>query len=141
MAENTCAFRVGCLLEIRVACGYRSVADVDDMIRQIGLAVSSISPEQKYVIAADWRAVGVMSPETSARARAMLAGTNARVVRSSILIQAEHSIAQLQVQRIVREADNANRRHFTNARAQHTWLSEVLTPAEAARLAEFLELT
>jgi hypothetical protein len=111
------------------------------MIRQIGLAVSSISPEQKYVIAADWRAVGVMSPETSARARAMLAGTNARVVRSSILIQAEHSIAQLQVQRIVREADNANRRHFTNARAQHTWLSEVLTPAEAARLAEFLELT
>jgi hypothetical protein len=128
-------------LEIRVANGYRSVADVDDMVRMISLAVSGLAPEQKFVIAADWRAVNVMSPETSTRARAMMMGTNARVRRSSILTADAQSTTQLQVLRLVREADNENRRHFTRAREQHAWLSEVLTPEESSRLSEFLGLT
>lgn len=128
-------------MEIRVANGYRSVADVDDMVRMISLAVSGLAPEQKFVIAADWRAVNVMSPETSTRARAMMMGTNARVRRSSILTADAQSTTQLQVLRLVREADNENRRHFTRAREQHAWLSEVLTPEESSRLSEFLGLT
>jgi hypothetical protein len=128
-------------LEIRVANGYQSVADVDDMVRSISLAVSGLAPEQKFVIAADWRAVNVMSPETSARARTMMLGNNARVRRSSILTADAQSTTQLQVLRLVREADNENRRHFTSAREQHAWLCEVLTPQESSRLSEFLGLT
>jgi 3-oxoacyl-ACP reductase-like protein len=141
MASNTCEFKVGRLMEIRVAAGYRSVADVDAMIRMIGERVSGLAPEAKYVIAADWRNVTVMSPETATRVRAMLSKSNARAERSSILTLAVQSTANLQVQRLVREAENDNRRHFVSARGQHDWLSQVLTAEESVRLSAFLGLT
>jgi|SRR4051812_18795008 hypothetical protein len=141
MPLNTCEFRIGRLMEIRVGGGYRSAADVDEMIQMIADRVSKLPADQKYVIAADWRSVTVMSPETAARVRLMLAKTNARVERSSILTTADHSTANLQVERLVREAENENRRHFVNARDQYKWLSEVLSLVESRRLSDFLGLT
>jgi hypothetical protein len=141
MVSNSCEFCVGRLMEIRVARGYRSVEDIDDMIAMMIDRVSKFPAAQRYVIAADWRNVTVMSPETAVRARAMLSKANARVERSSILTKSEQSTANLQVLRLVREAENENRRHFISARAQHVWLSEVLTPEESARLAKFLGVT
>jgi hypothetical protein len=127
-------------MEIRVARGYRSVEDVDEMIQLMTDRVNSLAPEQKFVIAADWRSVTVMSPETAARARAMLTKSNARMVRSAILTHSDQSLTNLQIQRLVREAENENRRHFISAREQYLWLAEVLTREESARLAEFLGL-
>ena len=49
----------------------------------------------------------------SARARDMLARSNPRVLRSSILVDPTHHTANLQVLRLLKEADNENRRHFT----------------------------
>lgn len=141
MASNSCEFRVGRLMEIKVAHGYRSVEDVDDMIAMMMDRVSNFPDTQRYVIAADWRNVTVMAPETAVRARAMLSKSNARVERSSILTKSEQSTTNLQVLRLVREAENENRRHFISARAQHAWLSEVLTREESVRLAEFLGVT
>jgi hypothetical protein len=138
MAVNTCEFRVGRLMEIRVAAGYRSVEDVDEMIAMMVDRVSRLDPDVKYVIAADWRNVTVMSPETAARARLMLAKSNARVERSSILTRKLHPTANLQVERLVREAENENRRHFVYARDQYKWL---LSHDESRRLSEFLGLT
>jgi len=140
MASNTCNFVVGRLLEIRVAAGYRSVTDVDGMIGMMQGQVSRLPVDDKYSIAADWRAVHIMSPETSTRARAMMAKSNPRVTRSAILTLPEESTTNLQVLRIVREAENAARRHFTTAPEMHRWLSEVLTTQEARRLASFLGL-
>ena len=128
-------------MEIRVAGGYRSVGDVDEMIQMMVDRVSKLAANTKYVIAADWRKVSVMSPETATRVRAMLSKANARVERSSILTTADQSTANLQVQRLVREAENENRRHFVIARDQYNWLSEVLTPEESRRLSEFLGIT
>ena len=127
-------------MEIRVAQGYRSVEDVDEMIAMMVERASALPADQRYVVAADWRHVIVMSPETAARARAMLSKSNARVERSSILTHSDQSLTNLQIQRLVREAENANRRHFVSAREQYLWLSEVLTREESARLAEFLGL-
>ena len=128
-------------MEIRVARGYRSVEDVDEMIAMMVERVSQLPPEQRYVIAADWRGVAVMSPDTATRVRAMLTKSNARVERSSILTLSDRSaLTNLQVERLVREAENDNRRHFTSAREQYLWLSEVLTRVESARLADFLGL-
>jgi hypothetical protein len=76
MLRNTCEVVVGRLLEIRVAAGYRTVADVDEMIAMIRESVSKLPSATKVVIAADWRAVQVMPPDTAARAREMLAGAN-----------------------------------------------------------------
>jgi hypothetical protein len=127
-------------MEIRVAGGYRSVTEVDEMIRLMADRVSTLPANEKYVIAADWRNVTVMSPETATRVRAMLSKSNARVERSSILTTSLQSTANLQVERLVREAENENRRHFVDARAQHHWLSEILTRKESRRLFEFLGL-
>jgi len=137
---NTCEIHTGRLMEIRVAASYRSVQDVDDMIRMIGDHFAHPPPDGKVVIAADWRAVSLMSEATSERARQMLTGSNPRILRSSILVNPGDAIASLQVVRLVREAENDHRRHFTSPRAQFEWLAEVLTDQERDRLKVFLDL-
>jgi hypothetical protein len=141
MSANTCELHVGRLLEVRVAAGYHSVRDVDRMIGLLQAHFGKLGLGERCVIAADWRNVGMMSPETAVRAREMLVRAHPRVIRSAVLTLPERSLANLQVGRLVREADNEHRRHFTNAVEQHRWLSEVLTEAEQARLSEFLDLT
>ena len=138
--RNTCELVEGHLLEIRVAAGYRSVADINEMIDMIAQNVATLPADAKYAIAADWRAVHLMAPDVAVRAREMLANTNPRVSRSSILTLPENPLTNLQVVRLIREAENPHRRHFTSAREQHAWLSEVLTEKESARLWEFLGL-
>src|SRR5258706_1341493 len=140
MDRNTCEFVEGLLLEIRVAAGYRTVDDINQMIRMIKDNMAKLRPEDKFAIAADWRAVHLMPPEVAARAREMLQVVNPRVTRSSILTLPENPVTNLQVIRLVREAENSSRRHFTSAKEQHAWLSEVLTPKESRRLATFLGL-
>jgi hypothetical protein len=138
MISNTCEFVVGRLLEIRVARGYKSLEDVDEMIGMIGESVARLPGTEKYCIAADWRAVHLMPPDTAARAREMLAKVNPRVVRSAILTLPEEAVTNLQVVRLVREAQNASRRAFTDAKEMTNWLSDVLSAAELARLCTFL---
>jgi hypothetical protein len=141
VVKNTCQFVVGRLLELRVAAGYRSVADVDDMIGIIRAEIGKLDPVVKCVIAADWRAVRVMRPETADRVRVMLLTMNPRVIRSAILTLPVNPTTNLQVVRLVHEAENANRKHFTSPLALHQWLSEVLTKQEWERLRVFLGTT
>jgi hypothetical protein len=138
---NTCEIHVGRLMEIRVDDGYRSVRDVDRMIVMMQAHMSAMTPGQKYIIAADWRNVRMMAPETAARAREMLARSNPRVIRSAILSSPDRSLANLQVVRLIREAESTSRRNFINVDESYLWLAEVLTEAERVRLAEFLSLT
>jgi hypothetical protein len=137
---NTCEVVTGRLLEIRVAAGYKTVADVDHMIDMIRRNMAKLQNEEKMVIVADWRPVTVMPPETAVRAREMLAGVNPRVTRSAILSQPEDSTKNLQVVRLIREAENPARRHFTEPAALAAWLSQVLTVDETERLRAFLSL-
>jgi len=140
MIRNTCELVEGRLLEIRAAAGYRTVSDVEEMIGMIGETTSKLPVETKFAVAADWRGVHLMSPDTASRAREMLALTNPRVVRSAILTLPENPLTNLQVVRLIREAEHASRRHFTSAQEQYAWLSEILSVEESARLWEFLEL-
>jgi hypothetical protein len=141
MPSNTCESNVGRLLEIRVAAGYQCPEDVDRMIALLRQRIGQLPTGIKFVVSADWRKVGMMSPVTAARVHDMLTFTNPRVQRSAILTLPDTSLANLQTLRLVREAQSANRRHFTQREDQHRWLSEVLTEEESRRLAEFLELT
>jgi hypothetical protein len=141
MDANSCENKVGRLIEVRAASGYRSVEDVDRMMATLRSLSESAPPEMKFVIAADWRAVTIMSPETAARAREMLMSMNPRMIRSAILTSPEQSTANLQVVRLVREAENEGRRMFTDVRKQRDWLAEMLTPPELARLNEFLGIS
>jgi hypothetical protein len=138
---NTCEIHVGRLMEIRVGDGYRSVRDVDRMIVSMQGHMSAMNPGQKCVIVADWRNVSMMAPDTAARAREMLARSNPRVIRSAILSSPDQSLANLQVVRLIREAESTSRRHFISADEQYLWLAEVLTEPERMRLAQFLSIT
>lgn len=138
VVKNTCQVVVGRLLEIRVAAGYRSVADVDDMIGMIRAEIAKLDPTTKCVIAADWRAVRVMPPDTADKASVMLQAMNPRVMRSAILTLAVNPTTNLQVLRLVNQAENADRKHFTSTLALHQWLSTVLTKEESERLRVFL---
>jgi hypothetical protein len=136
--KNTCSRVVHRLVEIRVGAGYRSVSDVDEMIACIGECVRSLPATDHAIIAADWRGVRTMSPETAERARAMFKGANPRVLRSAILVPPDGATTHLQASRLVREAENSSRRLFTDVPSLRAWLGEVLTESERARLAEFL---
>ena len=140
MGLNSCAFVIGRLLEIRADSGYRSVGDVDDMLGLVHVQTAKLPPDAKVVIVADWRSVGVMAPETAARAREMLTSVNPRVSRSAILTLPENSTTNLQVVRLIREAESPHRRHFTAASQLCAWLSAVLGPDESQRLRLFLDL-
>jgi hypothetical protein len=122
-----------------VSAGYNTVDDVDQMMRMIRDNVMGLPPDAKFAIAADWRNVRIMPPDTAARAREMLASVNPRVTRSSVLTLPENATGNLQVVRLVREAENQNRRHFTSTGALHAWLSEVLSRPESDRLRKFLD--
>lgn len=135
---NTCEFVVGRLLEIRAGYGYRSVSDVDHMVAMIGTALTARGSLDKFVIVADWRPVQIMPPEVAQRAREMLARNNPRVVRSAILTLPENPTTNLQVVRLVREAENPERRHFASVPELQRWLAAVLSAEENARLQSFL---
>lgn len=138
MAANTCESVVGRLIEIAVDAGYPRPEDVDAMIAMIGARFASLRPDESAVIAADWRGVRLMGPETSARAHAMLTRVSPRLERSAILVSTHSSTEMLQFVRLVREAQHPSRRIFDTTRPMHAWLAEVLTPPEASRLATFL---
>jgi len=136
---NTCEFVVGGLLEVRVGYGYRSISDVEAMITMIRSAITARGTLQKFAIVADWRSVHIMPPEVAQRAREMLAGNNLRVTRSAILTLPENPTTNLQVVRLVREAENPQRRHFAAVPELQRWLGEVLSPTQITRLASFLD--
>lgn len=138
MGSNTCERVVGRLIEIAVDAGYPRPEDVDAMIAMIGEHVAALPPAKSAVIAADWRGVHLMRPDTSTRAHAMLTRVSPRLERSAILVSTHSSTEMLQFVRLVREAQHPSRRIFDSIEPMHAWLAEVLSPAETTRLATFL---
>lgn len=132
---NTCRIVVGRLVEIDVRGGYRTVADVDDMIQRIKETFDMVPEPTRLVSAADWRSCRVLTQDVSERAVAMLVSMNPRVERGAILHDSTQATSVLQVARIVREANLTNRRVFTDPFEMERWLGEVLNEAERQRLA------
>jgi hypothetical protein len=132
--RNTCAVNVGRLLEIDLAAGYRSVSDVDQMTAMTARQIDQIPEPTRVVIAADWRACRVMTPVVSDRVVDMLERSNPRVERSAILHGVGHATSVLQLARLTREAHLEVRRIFTDPEDMETWLAEVLTSEERARV-------
>jgi hypothetical protein len=135
---NSCAVRVGRLMEIKVDRGYNSAEDVDQMIGFIREALSTLPASQQVVVAADWRGTTLMSPAAAERAHVMLTTVNDRIERSGILASPNSPVAVLQFVRLVRESHHPSRRIVYQPSELEAWLGPVLTPAEADRLAMFL---
>lgn len=129
---------VGRLVEVRAESGYRSPADVDAIFAEIGQQVATIPESQKIVFVVDWRRCPVMSSEAAARMLPAITSTNPRMERSATIASRDSPTALMQFLRLVRESKSEERRLFYDVPELELWLGEVLTPAEAQRLSDFL---
>jgi hypothetical protein len=125
-------------MEIAVDGGYHSPADVEAMTGLIGAQIARLPATTKVIVAADWRGVHLMNPDTAARAHAMLTAQSPRIERSALLVSGTSSTEMLQFVRLVRESAHPSRRIFDHVRGMKTFLSERLESHEATRLDAFL---
>lgn len=125
-------------MEIDVASGYKTVADIEAMVAMIAAGLAQLPAKTRVVIAADWRPCTVFTPDVADRAVRMLTFANPRVERSAILHRPDHATSILQVFRIVKESHFDGRRLFTTAADMEKWLGDVLDPAERERLHAFI---
>ncbi len=90
------------------------------------------------LICADWRPANVMPPDVADRIAGTLRDSRALIARSAILISRERATFNLQVERVVREAQNPVRRTFREMVPMLDWLGELMSPDEAKRAVTFL---
>jgi hypothetical protein len=137
--DNTCEIRVGRLMEIRLLHGYNTLADVETMRERISQAFATLPASQSVVIAADWRYCRLMGAEASDHVGKMIGSFNARIERSGTVTSPDSPVAVLQFLRVIRESKHPGRKLFQNVSELSEYLGELLTPAEQARLAQFLD--
>lgn len=135
---NVAELRVGRLVEVSVDSAYRTADDVHAVFAAIAQIAQRVQ-SKKIVLVADWRRCPIMSEAASKAFADLMRKNNDRVERSAALVGSESPSAMLQFVRMVREADNLNRRLFSDKLELGRWLDEVLDPAEQKRLAEFLD--
>jgi hypothetical protein len=103
----------------------------------IRLAALAGALPAKFVIVADCRLAHTFPPDVADGFGKLMRSDNPRIQRSAILV-GRSALLTLQVERIVREAQNAARRMLREPDAVLSWLGEVLDAEERARLAAFL---
>jgi hypothetical protein len=136
--SNRVELHVGRLLEVRADSGYRSVVEVQEIFAQIAAHVSRLASGVRCVMIVDWRQCPIMSSEAADLLLENIKQNNARLERCAALAGRESPVALLQFLRLVRAADNPNRRLCEDVPQALAWLDPVLTREEAARLREFL---
>ena len=125
----------GCLVVARWS-GMREVQEAMSFRSAVQAAAARVKPA---VICADWRVASVVSPEVSEVVAGMLRATNLLIKRSGILLSSESATFSLQTERLVREANNPQRRTFRQANDLLLWIGEVLSPVELDTARRFLE--
>src|SRR5689334_21183675 len=89
------------------------------------------------IFCVDWRRLSVLSPEVASALAELMKGGNSRTLRSTALI-GERATFGLQMERVIREANNPSRRAFRDPAEMLEWLSEITTAPEQARARDFL---
>ncbi len=92
------------------------------------------------IICTDWRKIDVFAPEVAEAVIGMLNVTNGRVQRGAILLHPDKATFNLQVERVLRDANNPARKSFRNAEKLLAWLSAILEPNELDCAHEFLSI-
>jgi hypothetical protein len=137
MGKNTASLTVGRLIEVRADQGYRTPADVDAIFEAIAREAAKVQSDA-YVTVVDWRGCRLMSPEAAEHMLEKIASVNSRTERSAALARDDSPLAVLQFVRLIRNANHPDRKLFVHSGELYTWLSQVLTAAEQARLKDFL---
>lgn len=133
------------MTEIRNPCGrlvtFRVIPPVDDnnsAQTALELRNTIAAVGGPVLVCADLTAARTFSPETTERFVALMRSDNSKLERGALLVDAASATVQLQIERMVREANLPARRTFRDRAELTAWMKPVLTPAEQAALAEFL---
>jgi hypothetical protein len=129
------ACKVGRFLEVRVVT-LRTLADVRAYERELLRAFAVAGPRPVGIC--DLRYVGIFPPDVADALVGTLARGGTSLERSALLLAPALPALALQIERIVREAGDPQRRTFRTPADATAWLGEVLTPPELARLETFL---
>lgn len=124
----------GRLIEVKLASPL-TAEDVQQFIQKHLVLMQQIPG--KYVGVVNLLDAHVFPPAVAQMLSQMLSGASSHVERTALLI-GESAVFSLQVERVIRDAQNPNRRAFRNPRELITWLSEVLLPAEQRQLEKFM---
>ena len=101
-----------------------------DVVRQ--------SSGRALVLCADHRPVVVYSQPVADQLAALFGDMNSVLTRIAVLVAPTNATLRMQLERVVREAQNPSRRVFQIAADAETFLGEELDPRERARLKLFL---
>jgi hypothetical protein len=131
----TTEIRVGRLYEHRL--GTLSAEEDFAALRHKGQQVIQTCA-RPVVVCADYRGVTFVKADLVAPFIEFLRGVSPKVERSAVLLAKDHAIFTLQMKRMVREAQAAQRRTFDDPLAAEAWLGGVLDEQERGRLKVFL---
>jgi len=127
---------VGRIVDVRVE-SLKTVSDVDAFITAVRNCVLQAAPAHA-VICADHRAVRIYPQEVAERLVFLFSSVNPHIERAALVVARTNATFSIQIERIVRESLNPQRRVFYDPEPAIAWLSELLTDAEAAHIRAFL---
>lgn len=125
----------GKLVEVRVATPL-TLEEVKQFVREHETVINRI-PE-RYVGVVDLLHADVLPADVAQSLIQLLSVMADRVERTAFLI-GESAVFSLQIERVLRNAANSNRKAFRDPVLLGQWLGESLTPTERTRLSQFLE--
>jgi hypothetical protein len=124
---------VGKLVEIRIASPV-SLAETEPWGKAHDALIASVEgPDVCFVDLVD----ATVFPPDVVEAYVKTMRNEPRLVRTATLLNASPTFG-MQIQRMIREANNPNRRAFRDADELFAWVSEVLDPPERVRLRALL---
>jgi len=126
---------VGRLVEVRFASPLE-LDEVKQFIAEHHAIVKRLA--RKYIGVVDLLQADVFPVPVAETLIQLLSGMAPQVERTAFLIR-DSALFALQVERVIRNSNNPNRRVFREPEALKEWLGEVLDPLEQGRLAQFVD--
>jgi hypothetical protein len=127
---------VGRFVELRIESPI-TIVDLEPLGQRLGQAIAAISG--RFVVCTDLSRANIMPPDVAEAFIRLMRRDNPQLERSGFLVGAS-ALFSLQLERMLKEANNPSRRPFRSAAPLVSWLSEVLNPAEQVALKQFLGL-
>lgn len=126
---------VGRLVEVRIASPL-TLDEVKQFTSEHHAIIKKLA--RKYVGVVDLLQADVFPVPVAETLIQLLSMLAPQVERTAFLIR-ESALFALQVERVIRNSSNPNRRVFREPEALKEWLGEILDPLEQGRLAQFVD--
>ena len=132
----TLGCRAGRLIEARVF-RLRTAEDANAYATALASQVARVPPPSRPVLCADHRPVVIYTQSVADRLAELFANMNSRLERVAILVAPSNATLLLQLERLVKQASNTNRRVFHAHEGALEYLGSTLDASEMVRAKTF----